>query len=208
MQRRLKLKPFAIAIIYLVVTITFISSLMLLGRQLLKVKTPITYITTSTITEDVKPVMNETKTIIRPYIDEDVTILQNYYDLKSSKEIQEKSLIKYQNTYLQNSGIDYGKKDVFEVLSIYTGKVLDVLEDDILGKIVQIEHSNNLIASYQCLSDIYVKKDDTISIGQKIGNSGSCNISKDIGNHLHLEIYKDGQVINPETIYNKTIEEL
>ena len=208
MQKRLRLKPFAIAIIYLVVMVTFISSLMILGRQLLKIKTPITYITSSTITEDVKPVMNTSKTIIRPYIDEDVKILQNYYDLKSTKENQEKSLIKYQNTYLQNSGIDYGKKEVFEVISIYPGKVLDIIEDDILGKIVQIEHSNNIIASYQCLGDIVVEKNDTITIGQKIGTSGTCNISKNIGNHLHLEIYKDGQVINPETIYDKTIEEL
>lgn len=208
MQKRLRLKPFAIAIIYLVVMVTFISGLMILGRQLLKVKTPITYITSSTITEDVKPVMNTSKTIIRPYIDEDIKILQNYYDSKSTKENQEKSLIKYQNTYLQNSGIDYGKKEVFEVISIYPGKVLDIIEDDILGKIVQIEHSNNIIASYQCLGDIVVEKNDTITIGQKIGISGTCNISKNIGNHLHLEIYKDGQVINPETIYDKTIEEL
>lgn len=208
MQRRLRLKPFAIAIIYLVVLLTFVSSLMLLGKQLLKVKTPITYITTSTITEDIKPVISESKTIIKPYIGDDITILQKYYDFKDSKENQEKSLIKYQNTYLQNSGIDYGKEEEFDILSIYSGKVLDVLEDDILGNIVQIEHSNNIIASYQCLKDIIVKKDDTVTIGQKIGDSGICNISKDIGNHLHLEVYKDGEVINPESIYNKTIEEL
>ena len=144
MQRRLRLKPFAIAIIYLVVLLTFVSSLMLLGKQLLKVKTPITYITTSTITEDIKPVISESKTIIKPYIGDDITILQKYYDFKDSKENQEKSLIKYQNTYLQNSGIDYGKEEEFDILSIYSGKVLDVLEDDILGNIVQIEHSNNL----------------------------------------------------------------
>ncbi len=208
MHKKMKLRPFVISIIYLVVTISFISSIMLLGKQLLKAKTPITYVTSSTITEDVKPVISETKTIIRPYIEEDIKILQNFYDMNSDKKIQEKSLIKYQNTYLQNSGIDYGREKEFKIISIYTGKILDVIEDDILGKIIQIQHSNSIIASYQCLKDTFVKKGDTVTIGEEIGTSGTCNISKNIGNHLHLEIYKDGQVINPETIYNKEIENI
>ena len=208
MQKRLKLKPIAISVIYLVVTISLVVSLMLLGNEILKVDPPVDYITSSTITEDIKPVINETKTFVKPYKDKDVKILQNFYDYKDKKENQEKSLIMYENTYLQNSGVDYGKEKEFNVLAIYPGVILNVYEDDILGKTIEIQHANNIIATYQCVDNIKVKKDDTVVIGQTIATSGTCNISKNLGKHLHLEISKDGQVINPESIFDKTIEEM
>lgn len=220
MQKRMKLKPFAISIIYIVVTISLVVSLMLLGTEYLKNETPVTYITSSTLIDDIKPamneepivdfspVMNERLTFKRPYSDGNISLLQSFYDSNDTKENQEKSLILYENMYLQNSGADYGKEEVFEVLSIYPGTVLDVTEDNILGKIVEIQHSNNIIASYQCLSDVKVKKDDVVVLGDVIGNSGTCNISKNLGNHLHLEVSKDGKMVNPETIFDKTIEEV
>lgn len=211
MQKRIKLKPLAISLIYMITTITIVISLMVIGQDLLKEKPQLSYITTSTITEDIKdvlPVVKEQQTITRPYTDESVNILQNFYDNNSDKTIQEKSLIFYENTYLQNSGVDYGTKDSFEVNSIYGGKVLDVREDNILGKIVEIQHTNNLISSYQCLDKINVKTGDTVTIGEVIGTSGTCNINKDIGNHLHLEVSFDGKIINPEKIYEKSITEI
>ena len=207
-MQKIRLKPLAISLIYMVITITLVMSLMLLGQDLLKEKPKLNYITTSTITEDVKPVMQEIKVFKRPYNDDTIQILQNYYDYKGDKSVQEKSLILYENTYLQNSGVDYGKEETFDVVSIYPGKVLDIIEDDILGKTIQIEHSNNLIATYQCLGTIKISKDDTVIEGQVIATSGTCNISKNLGNHLHLEISNEGKMINPESIFNKNINEL
>lgn len=210
MKKKKKLKPFVIPMLYGVVAISLIISLIFIGEDLLAIKKPITYITSSTITEDVKPVINQTKQklITRPYKDEDVKIAQNFYNYTDSKEQQESSLILYENTYLQNSGIDYAKEDKFDVYSIYEGTIIDIIEDNILGKIVQIQHSNELIASYQCLEDIKVTKNSIVTQGEIIGTSGTCNISKNIGNHLHLEISKDGKMINPETIYDKNMDEL
>ena len=208
MQKRIRLKPFAISLIYITVCTTIVISLMTVGKTLLKNDLPVTYITSSTITEEVKPVVAVEKVFVRPYAEEDVKILQNFYDNNDTKDNQEKSLILYKNTYLQNSGVDYGREKEFNVLSIYPGKVIDIIEDDILGKIIQIEHSNNIIASYQCLNNINISKDDTVIEGQVIATSGKCNISKDIGNHIHLEVSKDGKMVNPELIFNKTINEL
>lgn len=211
MQKKIKLKPFAISLIYMITTITIVISLMLIGQDLLREKPQISYITSSTITEDIKdikPVIKEEQLVKKPYLDEDVTILQNFYENSVDKSIQEKSLIFYENTYLQNSGIDYGKNESFEVNSIFSGTVLDVKEDNILGKIVEIQHTNNLISSYQCLDKINVKKGDTVTIGEVIGTSGTCNINKNLGNHLHLEISLDGKMINPENIYEKSIMDI
>ena len=52
------------------------------------------------------------------------------------------------------------------------------------------------------------EKADTVTAGEIIATSGTCNISKNLGNHLHLEISHKGQMINPESIYNKEIKEL
>ena len=209
MQTRKKLKPFVIPVIYSIVTITMLISLMFLIQNLLNVnKNPLTYITSGTIAEDIVPVVSEKKTIIRPYTDQDVKIVQNFYDYKGEKQNQENSLIFYENTYLQNSGVDYGKGSTFDVVAILEGNVIKVKQDDILGKIVEIRHSNDLIGSYQCLGETELKENDTVSQGQKIGTSGSCNISKNLGDHLHFEITSKGEVINPEAIYDKQLNEI
>lgn len=209
MKTRKKLKPFVLPVLYSIVTISMIVSLMFLIQTLTNVnKNPITYITSSTLIDDVKPVVSEIKTIIRPYADNNVVIAQNFYDYKAEKESQEKSLILYENTYLQNSGVDYSKTDTFDVISILDGTVINVVEDDILGKIIEIQHTNDLIASYQCLGEIEINKNDNVSQGQKLGTSGICNISKALGNHLHFEVTSKGEIINPESIYDKNIDEI
>lgn len=206
-MQRIRLKPISIFIIYGIMLITVVTSLMFVGNKLLN-NNEITYITSGTLVDDIIPVISEKKVFIKPYTDDNIKILKDYYDYKDDKIKQENSLILYENTYLQNSGIDYGKEDIFDVVSIYDGKVLNIINDDILGKTIEVQYSNNLIAYYQCLKDIKVKKDDDVVQGQILATSGTCNISKDIGNHLHLEISKDGKIINPETIYTKTIEEI
>ena len=208
MRKKVKLKPFVMPTIYGIVTISLAASLFLLGNNLLKEHVPVTYITSSTLIEDIEPVISETKKIKRPYIEEDVKILQNFYDNSSDKKVQENSLIFYENTYLQNSGVDYGNESVFDVYSIYDGTVVNVEENDILGSIIEIMHTNDIIASYQCLGNIKVKENDTVTTGEIIATSGTCNISKNLGNHLHLEISKQGKMINPESIYDKEITEL
>ena len=130
MRKKVKLKPFVMPTIYGIVTISLAASLFLLGNNILKEKVPVTYITSSTLIEDVEPVIKEAKKITRPYVEEDVKILQNFYDKTSDKKVQENSLIFYENTYLQNSGIDYGKEKVFDVYSIYDGIIVNIEEND------------------------------------------------------------------------------
>ena len=209
MQVKRKLKPFVIPMIYGVVAVSLLISLMFLVDSLLKSSyNPITYITSSTLVDEIIPVVGENKTIIRPYVDNDIKVLQNFYDYKDDKNTQENSLIYYEGTYLQNSGVDYGKGSTFDVVSIQDGTVINVGEDNILGKIVEVQYANEIIASYQCLGDVVIKKNDKVSQGQKIGTSGTCNISKSLGNHLHFELTNKGEIINPENIYDKNINEI
>lgn len=151
------------------------------------------------------PVVKEVTNIINPYLDQSVTIKKGYYDYKEDAEKQISSIIKHDSTYIQNNGIDYVGENAFDVVSILNGTVINVKEDEELGKIVEIQHDNGIVSIYQSLSEVYVKKDDVISQGLVIGKSGENKLDKDLGNHLHFEIYENGQEVNPLNYLNTEV---
>ena len=200
-MKRLKLKAYVIPSVLLVVAI-----LLLLNSV---TKTPIkenyTYVS-NTILEESIPVMNEKIMIINPYLDQGVTIGKEYYDYKGESSHQEKSIVYYDGTYMQNSGVDFVSNNVFEVVSILPGTVTDVKEDELLGKIVEVKH-DKYVALYQSLSEVSVKKGDSIFQGQPIGKSGTNELDKVIGNHLHFELSYDGNIVNPLDHLNKELRD-
>ena len=160
------------------------------------------------ILNDLKPVIKDTKTITRPFLDENVKIKVNYYDYKSTEDEQKSALIYYENTYLQNSGVVYGMDNDFDVVSILDGVVTEVKEDKTLNTIVTIKHENNVISVYQGLKDVTVKKDEEISAGTVIGKSSESNMLKNYKSTILFELIVNGTNVNPENYYNKTIDEL
>lgn len=163
---------------------------------------------TGTIFDQSVPVLAETDKIIRPYTDEGITILKKYYDYKADEDSQKNSIIVYNNTYMQSSGVCYGGKDNFNVVAILDGEVIDIKDDELLGKVVEIRHTNNIISYYQSLSDVAVTKNQKIKAGEIIGTSGTSNLNKDLGSHLYFELIVNGTTVNPEDYYNKQVNEL
>ena len=43
---------------------------------------------------------------------------------------------------------------------------------------------------------------------QTIGTAGKNIYNKDLGNHVHIVTQVNGKLVDPETIYDKTLEEL
>ena len=154
------------------------------------------------------PVISTEILIARPYNNASVKVVKGFYDYAADEASQENSIVYYGNTYMQNSGVDYGMGSEFEVVSILDGTVMEVIDDEIMGKTVKIKHSNDLISVYQSMGSIDVKKDDVIGQGMIIGRSGESNISNELGNHLHFELYYNGTVVNPEEYYEKSLNEL
>ena len=109
--------------------------------------------------DGVKLVVSTQNTIIKPYTDTNVKALNNFYDYKSDEKSQQNAIINYDTTYIQNSGIAYGGiDDTFDVVSVLPGKITSVKEDKLMGKIVTIEHDNNISTTYQSLSEVTVKE--------------------------------------------------
>lgn len=154
------------------------------------------------------PVVNTEEKLIRPYTDSGVSISKNFYDSQADEKTQQNSIIYYENIYMQNSGVDYKSDKEFDVISTLSGTVTNIIDDTLLGKTIEIRNTNEIIVMYQCLGNTMVKKGDTISQGQIIAKSGTCKLNKDIAQGLHIEMYKDGSVINPEKFYDKAIKEI
>ena len=143
-----------------------------------------------------------------PYKGENIKQVRDFYVYKKESKDQQNSLIFYDNTYIQNSGVDYSGDSSFDVVSVLDGTVISIKEDQMLGNVVEIKHSNELISVYQSLSEINVEKDETVTKDQVIGKSGTYNIAAILDDHLHFELYYKGQVVNPNEYLGKTLKEL
>lgn len=208
-----RIKSFFVPVIYGTLVMTFLVSMFFVGKitnNLLfsKKDNNVKYVDGEIIDSGDRdiPVVSTSKTIVKPYLDSDVSLVKGFYDYKADSDSQEKSIIFYENTYMQNSGVTYSSEKVFDVISILDGVVISVENNDILGNTVEIRHNNDLISVYQSLSNVNVKKDDKVIQGQIIAKSGLSNIEKDLGNHLHFELYYKGKIVNPEEYYNKFLD--
>lgn len=206
-MRRRKLKPYVLPTLLLLAITSVVFGTAMLTNNLKKEpeEEPTSYITDAIIEEE-EAVMKEEKKVLNPYTDSSVTIGKNYYDYKADAETQEKSIVYHDNTYMQNSGIDFIAENPFDVVAILDGSVTDVKDDDTLGKIIEIKHDNGYVSIYQSLSEVSVKKGDVITQGQVLGKSGTNNLDKDMGNHLHFELYVNGQVVDPTLYLNKDLQ--
>ena len=99
--------------------------------------------------------------------------------------------------------LDRLRKEIFDINAVQDGKVISVTTDDITGTTIKIEHKNNIISVYQSVKDIKVKEQEQVKKGQIIATSGTNNISSDLGNHLHFELYKDNALVNPEDYFQE-----
>ena len=208
-----KLKSFVVPVIYSVAIVISIFSMYLVKNIFTKNmdsnKNEVKYVDNEiTGVDTVIPVISTSTSIIKPYTNSNVKIVNNFYNYQADAESQQNSILYYENTYMQNSGVDYAMDSEFDVVSILDGTVIKVEENDILGVIVEIRHTNDLISIYQSLKDVSVKVDDKVVQGQIIAKSGTSNINTSLTNHLHFELYHKGMVVNPEDYYNKLLGDL
>lgn len=210
MKKKLKLKPYVIPSVYILIITIFSISAMSTFEDMPKDEEQIKYVSNVIFSNDTPVISTDSKTVMitRPYIDNDVKIGKNFYNYKDDEETQNNSIVNYENTYIQNSGIDYVQKDIFQVVSILDGTVVSVNNNELLGNTIEIQHDKNLISIYQSLSTVTVKEGDAVVQGQTIGKSGICKLNNELGNHLHFELFKEGQVVNPEEYFNKNIKDL
>lgn len=163
---------------------------------------------TKTILDEIVPVVGDATKIIKPYVNQEVQIHKAFYQKDGNEEEQQNAIIEYGDTYLQSSGICYSLDKTFDVVAIMDGTVIDVKEDELLGKIIEIRHSNDVISIYQGLSEVSVEKDMNVKSGDMIGVSGASNLFKGAESYLYFELAVNGKLVNPMNYYDKTLNEI
>ncbi len=144
-------------------------------------------------------------TVIKPYTNEKVSIAQNYYDYRGEEKEQQNSIIYYDGTYMQSTGVSYSSGEAFDVVSVLPGEVTEVVEDELIGNSITIKHEDNTYSVYQSVTDITVSKGDSVNQGDKIAVSSTSNLNKDLNNHLYFELIIDGKSVNPEEYYDAAL---
>lgn len=210
-----KLKGFVLPTVYIMVIGILFISISFIGSAL---QSKVKYddnLSVNALEDDVTPVIkNEEETnttdkkIVKPFTSTAVSISKSYYDMQDDEKTQQNSLVYYENTYLQNSGVLYSSKEAFDILSVYDGTITNISEDEILGNVVEITHNPNLKTIYYSLGEVLVKKDDVINSGTIIGKSGSNLLDEEQDNCLLFEVYYNGNTIDPEDFYNMNINDL
>lgn len=210
-MKKVRLKKFVLPTMYVLVIGVLFVSISFLGNVL---KEQVSYgdMAVSALKENVTPVVKNEEVssgvISKPYVSSSVSISKSFYDYQDDEVKQQNSLVYYENTYLQNSGVLYTSLDEFDILSAYDGVVSKVSSDDILGEYVEITHNENLKTIYYSLSEVTVKEGDNVISGDVIAKSGENNISREYSNALLFEVYYNGTAMDPEDFYNIDIEEL
>ncbi len=113
----------------------------------------------------------------------------------------------YSNTleeWTTHSGIDIKAEKTSIVVAAEKGIVESIKNDPRYGLTITISHSNGFKTIYSnLLTTEFVTENEEVEKGQTIGTIGetaSFEVADD--SHLHFEMYKDGETVNP-TIYLK-----
>lgn len=98
-----------------------------------------------------------------------------------------------------HKGVDLTSKNGGDVVSVLDGIVTDSSYSYQNGYCVTVDHGNGLVTVYCSLKDNNnVKKGDSVSKGQKIGEiSSSASNEASEGDHLHFQVQLNGKNVDP-----------
>ena len=94
-----------------------------------------------------------------------------------------------------HAGIDFPGHHGQPILAAAAGRVSYVGQRSGYGNVVEIEHGNGLMTRYAHLSGFETRVGQKVGRGDRIARMGSTGRST--GDHLHFEVRRDGQALNP-----------
>lgn len=151
---------------------------------------------------------NENNMIIKPYTNDKVKVYSYFYDFEGDTKKQLDSLIYYENTYMQNNGVDYSNDEEFDVVSILDGEIISIEDNAIYGKVVTIKHNDNLKSVYSNVKNVLVNVGYKISQGEIFASSDTYKVDTKVKSLLHFEVYYKDNAIDPENLYTMSVSDL
>ncbi len=105
------------------------------------------------------------------------------------------------NDWRSHDGIDIKGNVGDNAIAVQDGTILEVINDEIWGEIIVIQHGNGLKARY-CGVKATVKPEEKIEQGQVIGTVVAIPAEEKDGVHIHLETEVDGKIVDPVKALN------
>lgn len=208
-MKKRKLKGFVLPTVYVMTMAALFIGISFFASNLMKHDENYLF-SVNPVTDSTLPVVStepEAK-VIEPIKENTAEKINYFYDREADDATQQKSLIYYENTYMQNTGILYAADETFDVVAVLDGTVKEIKNDNILGNVIEIEHTNNLRSVYYSLSEVTLKVGDAVIQGQIIGLSGKSKLETGKNNNLLFEVYQNGNLLNPEKFYEMDLKEL
>ncbi len=102
-------------------------------------------------------------------------------------------------TWIYHTGVDIGCSSGKDILAAASGTVIMSQVYGGYGNCVMIDHGGGVVTLYGHASALCVSKGETVSRGQVIAKVGSTGRST--GPHLHFEVRKNGEYVNPMSYF-------
>ncbi|WP_053218125.1 M23 family metallopeptidase [Virgibacillus senegalensis] len=161
--------------------------------------------------EEAEPVLEQQEVIKMPVQEEDQSeIVTKFYDYSADSEDQEKALVLYNNKYYQSTGVDIASAEgeSFDVTASLSGEVVEVKEDPLLGNVVKLSHENDVTTYYASLEEVAVEAGAKVQQGDVIGTAGKNLFGQASGTHVHFELRQGDTPVNPESYFNRQLNEV
>lgn len=97
-----------------------------------------------------------------------------------------------------HAGVDIDGVTGDPIYPYQNGKVEFAGRDFFLGKVVKVRHEEGYESVYAHLDSLGVSAGQEVNTKTKIGEMG--NTGHSFGDHLHMEVYKNGNHVNPTSV--------
>ena len=104
--------------------------------------------------------------------------------------------LSYERRARMHEGLDYAAPSGTPILAAADGEIVATGVSSSYGRYVEVLHPNGVTSFYAHMSRIRAEEGQFVAAGDHIGDVGSTGRST--GPHLHFEIRRDGEQINPE----------
>ncbi len=103
-----------------------------------------------------------------------------------------------QEYHIGHAGIDITAPLGSKIISLKKGKVITVGVSAFgYGRYIEVDHGDNLKTLYAHMGKIQVEEGEEVDVERALGEVGLTG--RTTGPHLHLEIYLNGNKVNPRT---------
>ena len=103
-----------------------------------------------------------------------------------------------------HEGIDIAAESGTGILAFADGKVNYIGESDAYGMYLQLQHDNGVTTFYAHCSELCVQKGERVKQGDLVARVGNTGVST--GPHLHFEVKKDGEFLDPKPYVEYLLE--